>query len=96
MGSLPGEVLHWGLLLTSTAGLEKHEKKTKVSSRTQASPNASCTMGQDYEALAKNQPLCKHTLASHTITQHAPQSVHPGHLLLLPETTKARQESEGR
>jgi len=29
MESLSGAVLHWGLLLTSTAGLEKHEGKEK-------------------------------------------------------------------
>lgn len=48
-------------------------------------------MGQDYEALAKNQPLYKHTLASHTITQHAPEWAPRSAALATRKMTKARQ-----
>lgn len=77
MGSLPGEVLHWGLLLTSTAGLEKHEekKKKRVSFSTQGPQMLAVLWDRIIRLLAKNQPLCKHTLASYTITQHAPHRV---------------------
>lgn len=95
MESLSGEVLHWGLLLTSTAGLEKHEKKKSVSLHTQAFLILAVLWDKIIRLFAKNWPQCKHTLASYTITQHAAeQAFRPS--ALATRKLKARQDSDER